>query len=233
MTDRVCAITGVGPGNGAAFARRFASAGYRVALLARSQERLEQLEQEIPGSRGFLLDVADEPAVDAVFARVREELGPVDVLVQNAGSAVFGDALSVTRADFEAAWRTNALGLFLCTRAVVPDMQKAGRGTIVVVGATASTRGGAPFAAFASAKAAQRILAQSLARLLGPQGIHVAYLVIDGVIDMPRTRAFFRDRPDDFFLNPDHIAQTVHHLAEQERSAWTFELDVRPFGEKW
>jgi NAD(P)-dependent dehydrogenase (short-subunit alcohol dehydrogenase family) len=112
-------------------------------------------------------------------------------------------------------------------------MEEAGRGAIVVIGATASLRG-LPFTApFASAKSAQRSLAQSMARSLGPKGIHVAYLVIDGVIDVPGARAFFSDKPDDFFLNPDSIAETVWNLVNQERSAWTFELDVRPFGEKW
>ena len=100
-------------------------------------------------------------------------------------------------------------------------------------GATASLRGGAGTAAFASAKAAQRSLAQSMARSLGPVGIHVAYVVIDGVIDIPRIRGFFKDKPDDFFLKPDDIADTVYHLATQPRSAWSFEVDVRPFGEKW
>ena len=112
-------------------------------------------------------------------------------------------------------------------------MLNAGRGSVIVIGATASLRGGAGTAAFAPAKAAQRSLAQSMARSLGPQGIHVGYVVVDGVIDMPRTRQLLRDRPDDFFLKPDEIADTVYHLVEQDRSAWTFELDLRPFGEKF
>ena len=165
--------------------------------------------------------------------RIRSELGPVEVLIHNAGSGAFASWDDTTPEQFETAWRTNALGLLQCGRAVTPDMAKAGRGSIVVIGATASRRGGAITAAFASAKAAQRSLAESMARSLWPQGIHVAYLVIDGVIDIPRTRAFFKDKPDEFFLAPDRIADTVHQLVEQDRSAWTFELELRPFGEKW
>jgi NAD(P)-dependent dehydrogenase (short-subunit alcohol dehydrogenase family) len=233
MAQAVCAITGVGPGTGAALSRRFAAAGYRVAMLARSADRLRELEGAIPASRGYAVDVGDAASVQDGFARIRSELGTVEVLLHNAGSGVFGDVLSATPELFEQAWRVNALGLFLCSRAVIPDMLAAGRGAIVVTGATASLRGGANFAAFASAKAAQRSLAQSMARRLGPQGIHVALAIVDGVIDIPNTRALFADRPDDFFLRPDDIAATVLHVVQQPRSAWTFELDLRPFAERW
>ncbi len=233
MASRVCVITGVGPGNGAAFSKRFASAGYQVAMLARSEDRLKDLEKVIPGTRGYATDVADAGQVGEAFARIRKELGPVDVLLHNAGSGLFGDFLQTPPEMFEESWRVNSLALLLCGQEAVRDMQKAGSGAIIVTGATDSLRGGASFAAFASAKAAQRSLAQSMARQLAPQGIHVAYVIVDGVIDIPRTREFFPDRPDEFFLKPDAIAETVHHLVEQDRSAWTFEVDVRPFGEKW
>lgn len=233
MSNEVCVVTGVGPGTGAALARRFAASGHRVAMLARSTDTLGRLEAELPGSRAYACDVTDAGAVHAVVGRIRADLGPPAVLLHNAGSGVFGAFLDTTPDLFEASWRTNALGLLLCAQAVVPDMLDVGRGAIVVTGATASLRGGANFTAFAAAKAAQRSLAQSMARALGPRGIHVAYVVVDGVIDIPNTRALFPDRPDDFFLRPDAIAETVHHVAQQERSAWTFELDVRPFGERW
>ena len=233
MTSPVCVITGVGPGNGAAFSRRFSEAGYRVAMLARSAERLRELEATIPNSKGYTVDVADADSVAQGFARIRADLGPVAVLVHNAGSGLFGDFLSITAERLEDAWRVNTLGLFLCGQAVVPDMLKASSGAIIVIGATASVRGGANFAAFAAAKAAQRSLAQSMARSLGPQGIHVALVIVDGVIDIPNTRAMLPDRPDDLFLRPDAIAATVLHLVQQDRSAWTFELDVRPYKEKW
>ena len=233
MANPVCVVTGVGPGNGCAFSERFAREGYRVAMLARSVEALADFEARIEGARGYACDVGDAEAVRECFARLRADLGPVDVLVHNAGSGVFASFLDATPEQLEQAWRVNVLGLFLCGREAVADMQKAGRGSIVVSGATASLRGGAATAAFASAKAAQRSLAQSMARQLGPQGIHVALVVIDGVIDIPRTRALLKDRPDEFFLKPDAIADSVYHLATQDRSAWTFELDLRPFGEKW
>jgi NAD(P)-dependent dehydrogenase (short-subunit alcohol dehydrogenase family) len=229
----ICVVTGVGPGNGAACVRRFARAGWRVAMLARSAEKLRELEAAIPGTHGFTADVADAASVKETFDRVRREFGPVDALVQNAGNAVFGGFLEVTAEAMESAWRVNTLSLFLCGREVAGDMLSRGSGAIVVIGATAALRGGAGFAAFAPAKAAQRSLAQSMARSLGPRGIHVAYVVVDGVIDTPGTRRFFRDRADDFFLKPDSIAESVFHVATQERSAWTFELDLRPYAEKW
>jgi NAD(P)-dependent dehydrogenase (short-subunit alcohol dehydrogenase family) len=233
MTSPVCVVTGVGPGNGLAFARRFAAGGYRVALLSRSAERLAELAREVPGSAAYPTDVGDPDAVRESFARLRAELGPAQVLLHNAGNAVFGDFLSIPLQAFEEAWRVNALGLLVCGQEAARDMEAAGGGAIIVTGATASLRGGAPFAGFAAAKAAQRSLAQSMARLLGPRGIHVALVIVDGVVDMPTTRRFFADRPDEFYLKPDAIAETVWHLAHQDRSAWTFECDVRPFGEKW
>ncbi len=233
MTSPVCAITGVGPGNGASFSRRFSEAGYRVAMLARSGDRMQELEGAIPNSKGYVVDVADPDSVTQGFARIRGELGPVAVLIHNAGSGMFGDFQATTTEMLEHAWRVNTLGLFLCGQAVLPDMLATGAGSIIVTGATASVRGGANFAGFAAAKAAQRSLAQSMARSLGPHGIHVALVIVDGVIDIPNTRAMLPDRPDDFFLKPDAIAATVLHLVQQDRSAWTFELDVRPYKEKW
>jgi NAD(P)-dependent dehydrogenase (short-subunit alcohol dehydrogenase family) len=233
MANPVCVVTGVGPGNGCALARRFAREGYRVAMLARGEEALKEYESAIPGTRGFACDVGDADSVGESFARLRSELGPVDVLVHNAGSGSFRSFLDIDADELEAAWRVNCLGLFLCGREAAADMLRAGRGAIVVSGATASLRGGAHTAAFASGKAAQRSLAQSMARQLGPRGIHVSLLVIDGVIDIPRTRAFLKDKPDEFFLKPDAIADAAYYLATQDPSAWTFEMDVRPFGEKW
>jgi len=233
MTSNVCVVTGVGPGTGASLVRTFAGAGYRVAMLARSAERLRELELAIPGARAYPTDVADPVHVHDAFIRIRSDLGAVDVLLHNAGSGSFGALDGVTPEAFEASWRVNAFALLLLAREVIPAMLEAGRGAIVVTGATASWRGGANTAGFAAAKAAQRSLAQSMARSLGPRGIHVAYVIVDGVIDMPVTRGFFADRPDEFFLKPDAIAETVYHLTRQDPSAWTFELDLRPFGEKW
>jgi NAD(P)-dependent dehydrogenase (short-subunit alcohol dehydrogenase family) len=233
VAEGVCAIVGAGPGNGLAFAWRFAADGYRVALIGRGRETLEAVAAEVPGSRVVPGDAGDPEALRAAFRAVRDEVGPVDVLLYNAGSGQWGNFEEITVEGLEAGWRVNVLGLMVAGQAVVPDMLARGRGAIVVTGATASLRGNVRTAAFASAKAGQRALAQSMARHLGPKGVHVGYVIVDGVIDLASTRARMADKPDDFFLKPAEIAEAVHFLAHQERSAWTFELDLRPFGEKW
>jgi NAD(P)-dependent dehydrogenase (short-subunit alcohol dehydrogenase family) len=233
MTQPVCVIVGAGRGNGAAFARRFARAGHRIALLARDPAGLADLAAELPGARGYPCDATQPGDVETTFARVRADLGPVGILIYNASTRDFGDLDHIDPETFERAWRANALGCLVATRQVVGDMRRAGAGSIVVIGATASLKGTAGFVAFASANAAQRSLAQSLARQLGPEGIHVAHVVIDAVVDMPASRAMLPDRPDDFFAQPADIAESVYFLTQQRRSAWTFELDLRPFGETW
>ncbi len=226
-------VAGVGPGTGAAISRRFAAAGHRVAMLARDADRLAVLEREIDGSRAYPVDVTDVAAVREVVARVRTELGTPGVLVHNAVSGHFGQFMDVTPEVLEQTFRTNVLSLMHLGQALVPPMLEAGGGAIVVTGNTSAWRGSAGFAAFAPSKAAQRILAQSMARSLGPQGIHVAYVVIDAVIDVPWTRGMYASKPDAFFAQPAAIADTVFHVSQQERSAWTFEVDLRPFGETW
>ncbi len=160
-------------------------------------------------------------------------MGPVDVLLYNAGSGQWGNFQEITAEGMETGWRTNVLGLMVAGQAVADEMIARGAGSIVVTGATASLRGNIGTAAFAPAKAGQRSLAQSMARHLGPKGVHVALVIVDGVIRTPATRARMPDKPDEFFLAPDSIAEAVHFLAHQDRSAWTFELDLRPFGERW
>jgi NAD(P)-dependent dehydrogenase (short-subunit alcohol dehydrogenase family) len=233
MTKPACAIVGVGLGIGRAFARRFAREGYAVALLARSREVTEALESELEDAKAYECDATDEQSIEEVFRQVERDFGLVSVLIYNAGSGDWSNVEETTPEAFEAAWRINALGCLLCAQQVIPGMKKVESPSMVIIGATASLKGNAGFTSFASAKAAQRSLAQSMARHLGPQGIHVAYVIIDGLIDIPRTREAMADKPDEFFLNPDHIADTVFHLTAQKRSAWTFELDLRPFVEKW
>jgi len=233
MSKPTCAVVGVGPGNGAAFASKFASEGYNVALLARNQDYLRDLESQIPGSKAFVYDVTATDRAGEVFNQIKATMGQVEVLVYNAGSGQFGNIDVTTQEDFENAWRVNALGCLACAKQVIPDMRKARAGNIIVIGATASLRGGANFVAFASAKSAQRSLAQSMARHLGPDSIHVSYVIIDGVIDLERTRKMMPDNPDEDFLQPNHIAESVFFLTRQPQSAWTFELDLRPFREKW
>ena len=233
MTKPVCAVVGIGPGNGEAFARRFDREGYRLALLSRSTGLSGKLAGELADARAYECDVTGAAAIERAFNEVAGELGPVDTLLYNAGAGQFGSIDDVSADDFESAWRVNALGLFLAARQVIGPMREAGRGNIIITGATASLRGGASFAAFASAKAAQRNLAQSMARRLWPEGIHVALVIVDGMIDSPRTRSFAPDRAGEGFLQPDDIAETVYRLAVQPRSAWSFEVDVRPHVERW
>jgi NAD(P)-dependent dehydrogenase (short-subunit alcohol dehydrogenase family) len=231
--ERVCVVVGVGPGNGAAFARRFASAGYRVALLARSTEFSGELARTLEGARAYACDVSDPGSVTDAFDAIERELGVPEVVVYNAGSGVFRTFDQVSAGDFESAFRVNALGLLLVAQRATPAMKRAGRGSLVVVGATASRRGMPRTAAFAPAKAAQKSLTESLARTLWPSGVHVALIIVDGVVDLPRTRALMPDKPDAFFVRPDDVASTALHLVEQPRSAWSFEVEARPFGETW
>ncbi len=233
MKKPVCVVAGVGPGNGTALVRRFHAEGHAVAMLARSTELIDALARELDGTRAYACDVADAAAVERTFAAVSAELGPVEVLVYNAGTGVWGTVEEVTAQQFENAWRVNTLGAFLAAKQVIGPMKAAGRGSIVFVGATASRRGNVRTAAFAPAKAAQRSLAESMARHLWPAGIHVAVLILDGVVDLPRTRQMMPDKPDDFFIAPADVAEAAVQLTRQPRSTWTFELEARPFGERW
>jgi NAD(P)-dependent dehydrogenase (short-subunit alcohol dehydrogenase family) len=229
----LCAVVGVGPGNGAAFVRRFAAEGYRVALLARSLEYSRKLAAELPDAEAFACDVSDATSITRAFNEIRSRQGDVDVVIYNAGSGTWGTVEEVGGADFEAAWRVNALGALLVSKEVTPAMKRRGNGAFVFVGATASRRGGAKTAAFASAKAAQRSLAESMARHLWPSGIHIALIVLDGVVDLPRTRQRMADKPDSFFVKPEDVADVAFQLTRQPSSAWSFEVEARPFGEKW
>ncbi len=231
--SEVCVVAGVGPGNGTAITRRFAKEGYRVAMLARSEERLTKLEAEVRGSLGYPLDIGDRDAVERTVERILTDLGPPKVLVHNAAFGAFNDFMSAKPETLVAALRTNTMSLMHLGQTIVPHMLERGGGAIVVIGNTSAMRGVANYAAFAPSKAAQRILAQSMARSLGPKGIHVAYVMIDAVIDLDWTRRMFKDRPDEFFIQPAAIAETVYQVAHQDRSAWTFDIDLRPFGEKW
>jgi NAD(P)-dependent dehydrogenase (short-subunit alcohol dehydrogenase family) len=232
MSDRSarpCAlVVGVGPGLGAALARRFAKGGLRVAVAARQPERLSALAEEI-GGRAHGCDAGDETAVAALFRQVADELGPPALVVFNAGAFLRRPVVETTAAEFENCWRAACFGGFLvgreAARAMLPrPMHPAGRGTILFTGATAALRGGANFAAFAAGKFGLRALAQSMARELGPQGIHVAHVVIDGQIG---------EASGDATLHPDAIAEAYWQLHLQPRSAWTQELDLRPWAERF
>jgi NAD(P)-dependent dehydrogenase (short-subunit alcohol dehydrogenase family) len=238
MTDdsqkKVCLVTGVGDGTGASIARRFAEAGYRVAMLARNRERLATLEKELPGSKAYAFDLADLDRLVEVCRQVQTELGAPHVIVHNAVRATFEPFMEADPEDLERNFRVNTTSLLYMARELTPAMVKRGSGAIVVTGNTAALRGVPNYAVFAPTKAAQRILAQSLARDLGPKGVHVAYVTIDAAIDTPWTRIPFNpDKPDDFFSKPDAIAEEVFHVALQDRSTWSFDVELRPFGENW
>jgi len=233
MAKRVCIITGVGPGTGSALARRFAAGGYQVALLARTESRLRELAAELPDARAYPCDVADEAKVAATLARVASDVGPASVLIHNAVGGAWGDFLEIEPAVLQRNFEINTMALLYLARGVAPAMLRAGEGTILVTGNTSAYRGRANFAGFAPTKAAQRVLAESLARSLGPKGIHVAYLAIDAVIDVPWTRQQLHDKPDEFFAKPSAIADVAFGLAHQDRSAWAFDVVVRPYCEPW
>jgi NAD(P)-dependent dehydrogenase (short-subunit alcohol dehydrogenase family) len=227
----VAVVAGVGPGLGAALCRRLAAAGCTVAGLSRSGEFGAALAREIEADGGrlamFACDVTRRDAVAEAFLRIEQELDAPSVLCYNVG-AFLGKPLAETLPeDFERLWSVNCLGAFLCAREAVSRMADRRRGTIIFTGATAATRPGAQFSAFGAAKAALRGLAQSMARELGPLGIHVVHVIVDGLIWAPWASQMAElDQAD--CLQPDAIAQTYLHLIEQHRSAWTQELDLRP-----
>lgn len=232
MTDPakpLALVTGVGPGTGTATVRRFVDGGYRVAMLARDASRLEALANEIPDTIAVPCDVTDQQAL----ARAIEQVGPPKVVVHNAVGGAFGTFEQVEAETLARNFEINALALFHLARLTAPAMVDAGEGVILVTGNGSSQRGKAAFAGFAPTKAAQRILAESLARDLGPKGVHVAYLVIDAAIDVPWQRELQPDKPDDFFISPTSIAAELFHLAHQPRDAWSFLAEVRPFHEPW
>ena len=180
-------------------------------------------------ARAYTCDAAEPASVESAFAQVRSDLGVVDVLIYNAGNGSWKDVEEITPEEFEQGWRVNSLGALVSSQLIIPDMKAQAAGNIIFVGATASLRGRPNTAGFASAKAAQRSLAQSMAKHLGPQGIHVSLLIIDGGIDLPgATNAEQGKR-----LDPDDIATLAYYLTTQPRSAWTFEVDVRPNQENW
>jgi len=233
MTKPACVITGVGPGTGSALVRRFVSGGYQVAMLARNASRLETLAKEMPDAHAFPCDVTDRAQVDATIAAIETKLGAVDVLVHNAVGGAFGSFLEIDPDVLNRNFQVNTMGLLYLGRRVAPAMTARAKGAIIVTGNTSALRGRPNFAGFAPTKAAQRILAEAMAREIGPKGVHVAYVVIDAVIDSPRQRERFPGRSDAFYIKPAAIADECFHTAHQDRSAWSFLVEIRPFGETW
>jgi NAD(P)-dependent dehydrogenase (short-subunit alcohol dehydrogenase family) len=230
MNWRVAAVLGVGPGLGAAVARRFAGEGFAIALMARREESLAEIRQEIDGGTALPVsaDATDADSVAAAFERIRSELGDPEVLVYNAGAFQMGGVLEISPNQFDECFKANCAGAFYAAREVLPAMVEAGQGTTLLTGATASLRGSARFSALAVGKFGLRALAQSMAREFGPQGIHVAHVVIDGQINTPSTRKISPGREDHTMLSPHAIAETYWQLHSQDRTAWTLEVDLRP-----
>ena len=232
----VAVVIGVGAGTGAALARRFAK-GYRVAMIARTEDYLVKLAKEIAaeGGEAFPIpaNVASAEEIKSAFDRIRRELDAPEVLLFNAAMRPFGRLMETKPSTFENTWRVSTFGAFLAAQEVVPDMIKRGKGVILFTGATAGVKPFATSVAFGPAKFALRGLAQVMARDLGPQHIHVAYINIDGPIDMPFIRQRVPNIREEDMLKPSAIAETYWHLAHQDPSAWTQELDVRPFKEKF
>ncbi len=234
-------IVGAGDATGGAIARRFAREGYIACVTRRSADKLEPLVQAIRDAggqaHGFGSDARDEAAVAALVAQIERDIAPLEVVVFNIGANVRFNVVDTTERVYRKVWEMGALAGFLVGREAARAMLPRGRGTILFTGATASLRGGAGFSAFAGAKHALRSLAQSLARELGPQGIHVAHVVIDGAIDTQFIAENFPQRyalkDRDGILNPEHIAEAYWQLHRQPRSAWTHEMDLRPWMETW
>jgi NAD(P)-dependent dehydrogenase (short-subunit alcohol dehydrogenase family) len=237
----VALVVGAGDATGGAIARRFAEGGYAACVTRRDAGRLQPLVDSIRATgaqaHGFACDARKEDEVIALVDRIEREIGPIEVLAFNVGANVRASILDETAQRYFQLWETTCLAGFLNGREVAKRMVTRGRGTILFTGATASLRGSANFAAFAGAKAALRALAQSMARELGPRNIHVAHVVVDGAIDTEFIRSNYPERyalkDQGGILNPEHVAQNFWYLQQQPRDAWTFELDLRPYMEKW
>ena len=238
---KVALVIGAGDATGGAIARRFAREGYIACVTRRAADKLQPLIDSIraEGGRayGYGSDARKEEDVAALFAQIEAEHGPVEVMVFNIGANVPSSILEETARKYFKVWEMACFSGFLNGQAAARRMVARGRGTILFTGATAALRGSANFAAFAGAKHALRALAQSMARELGPQNIHVAHVVVDGAIDTAFIRDTFPERyalkDQDGILNPDHIAENYWYLHSQPRDAWTFELDLRPYMERW
>ena len=237
----VALVIGAGDATGGAIAKRFAVGGLVACVTRREVDKLEPLLEAIRAAggtaHGFGSDARKEEEVVALIERIESEIGPIEVLVFNIGANVPSSILEETARKYFKIWEMACFGGFLNGREVARRMVARGHGTILFTGATASLRGSANFAAFAGAKHALRALAQSMARELGPKNIHVGHVVIDGAIDTEFIRTNFPERyatkADDGILSPDHIAETYWTLHAQPRDTWTFELDLRPWNERW
>jgi NADP-dependent 3-hydroxy acid dehydrogenase YdfG len=237
--SKVVAVLGVGPGIGHAVALRFARENFAVALMARSPEKLEAVASEIKqlnnaaSTLTIATDARDPDSIKLAFETIHKQLGPVNVLVYNAGAFKYGSVLDIKPDEFTDLWKSNCLGAFSAAQQVLPSMVERSSGTILLTGATASLRGGANFSGLAVGKFGLRALAQSLAREFGPKGIHVAHIIIDGQVDLERLMKACPERTHDSFLSSDGIAEEYWNLYKQNKTTWTLEMDLRPYVEKF
>ena len=230
----VVLIAGVGSGTGEALVRRFAEGGYRVAMIARKAERLERIAADVREAVGYPCDVSDIARFRETVGRIKQELGPIKIAIHNAARAIREHYTKIDPLEFESTFRVNTTALLVLAQEVAPDMAEMGGGALIVTGNTGAWRGKPHFTGFAHSKAAQRILAESLARELGPQGVHVAYVTIDAAIDIWWVRERRGpDYPDDQYAKPADIAGECFHVAHQPKSTWSFSVELRPHNEKW
>ncbi|VVP45578.1 SDR family oxidoreductase [Pseudomonas fluorescens] len=238
---KVVLVVGAGDATGGAIAKRFAQEGYVACVTRRSADKLQPLVDAIKANggdaHGFACDARKEEEVIALVEQIESEIGPIEALVFNIGANVPCSILEETARKYFKIWEMACFSGFLNAREVAKRMAKRQRGTILFTGATAGMRGAAGYAAFAGAKHGIRALAQSMARELGPMNIHVAHVVVDGAIDTDFIRESFPEKyatkDEDGILNPEHIAENYWYLHSQPRDAWTFELDLRPWSERW
>ena len=232
-SKKICLITGVGPGTGTALVKRFAAGGYTIAMLARSEERLKELVAEVPDTHAFVCDVSDLGVLEKAVARVQKELGEVHTVIHNAVSATLSNYLDLDPSNLRKNFEVNTVALLRLAQLTTPAMIDRGEGVIMATGNTSAYRGKANFAGFAPTKAAQRIMIESIARQSAPSGVHAVYVAIDAVIDVPWTREAFADKPDEFFCQPDDIAQTCYDIAHQPKTTWSSDVVIRPYCEEW
>ncbi|MBS39473.1 MAG: SDR family NAD(P)-dependent oxidoreductase [Pseudomonadota bacterium] len=233
MSNKVALITGVGPGTGSSIARRFSKGGYKIAMIARDKERLKKLEDELEGSKGYSCELRNPEYLYNTIDEIIEDFGSPNLFIHNAVRGTRGNFLEFTSEELQSNFDINVMALHRIAQKVAPEMIKNKSGAIIVTGNTSAHRGKANFGGTASTKAAQKILTESFARYLNPKGVHVAYITIDAAIDLEWTRKAWPDKPDEFFILPNDIADEVWHIAHQAKSAWTFDHWLRPFGENW
>ncbi|MBE1281817.1 MAG: SDR family NAD(P)-dependent oxidoreductase [Rhodobacteraceae bacterium] len=244
MTAPVVFVVGAGDFIGAAIARRFAQGGFTVCMGRRNGDKLEPLVNELRNTgvqaHGFGMDARDEDSVRETFARIENEIGSIDLVIFNVGGNVRFLIRETTSRVFRKVWEMACFAGFLCGREAASYMVPRGKGAIFFTGASASMRGNAGFAAFSAGKAGLRAMVQSLAKELGPQNIHVAHLVIDAGVDTAFVRERLRnsgqdpeDLAPDTLMDPRSVAEAYWTLYHQKRDGWTFEMDLRPYAERW